>query len=306
MSLERKHRRANVDESDIEYFVRQRRLKLRKRGRLASPSQQEFFSTPTTLRRVTLPSTTPIKLQVRCSGALHKVSVTLCGAITFHNHTKGELSALRTLKVLGDETCGCLLVPERVRSGRWAKQNLPIAKTTQRTVELRKQLNYDFRPDTSVYKPPTKADRFARIETRIRRAASNAFYLVDSGALGGWCTGLNGYVCGVSDAAHPPGVRIVSRESYYTGGRGWTQDKGRLIISLPLAWVLQISSRTHIIEGHVCTKFVKLPGMPHGYAELWVRTGVATMEKQEHPVTRGVDGVWRIDSAMSYEWLNAR
>lgn len=50
-----------------------------------------------------------ITFRVRCSGALHRISVTNRGKIVLHNHDKENLEGLEALRLLGGQPCKCLL-----------------------------------------------------------------------------------------------------------------------------------------------------------------------------------------------------
>lgn len=52
---------------------------------------------------------------VRCSGAIHHVRWTQRGRVTLLSHQKEELAALKTLAALGDSTCACLNVLQRLK-----------------------------------------------------------------------------------------------------------------------------------------------------------------------------------------------
>lgn len=47
-------------------------------------------------------------VKVRCSGKLHEVALHIRGRIVLLAHDKSEVNALRTLRALGDTSCGCL------------------------------------------------------------------------------------------------------------------------------------------------------------------------------------------------------
>ena len=52
------------------------------------------------------------KINVRCSGKLHQISLTTNGALVLHSHTKAERNAENVLVALGGQVCRCVQILE--------------------------------------------------------------------------------------------------------------------------------------------------------------------------------------------------
>jgi hypothetical protein len=54
-------------------------------------------------------------VRIRCSGKLHEVAWHERGRVQLLDHPKSDILALRTLQKLGDTTCGCLSLVDKIR-----------------------------------------------------------------------------------------------------------------------------------------------------------------------------------------------
>ena len=272
-TLETRNRRANVTDETKRYYIRQRKLNLWRAGKLPPVQQQEFLLTKYDVRPEVIPALKPVEMQVRCSGTLHRCTVTPCGRIKFHAHTQKELAALRTLAALGDKTCGCLTLIDRVRTSElWRGPQAVFIKTVQRTRPMRTAVQDQFRPDfESERKPRTVQQRKHRIENDIMNALGDFARDIERGR--------------IEDADHPAGVTVESPTQKYEVGSGW-KDSGDMMMTMvvPKSWVLRVKERpqTRHVDGWLCIGFRSLNGL--GYAKLCVRVGKKRFEVQEHAV----------------------
>lgn len=297
MALERLNRKALVSEESKRYYIRQRKLNLWRAGKLPPVQQQEFLPSKHPIRAEVIPALVPLKMRVRCSGALHDVTVTTCGRITFHSHTKQDLGALRTLRALGDETCGCLDLIKRVREGQfWRGKNSVITKTTQRTRAMRNEVQVSLRPEPQ-HEDRSKEARLRRVTFRIVREATRLLQRqqyedVQSDARR----------FGIADANHPAGVyiRVPQRWDEFKGWR--ERGAAELLVVLPLDWILRLADRpqTGVIEGAFVFG-MRFTSKVHGIATVAVRTGLTTFEMQQREVQRTAGNPWKFMSPLN-EW----
>jgi hypothetical protein len=287
-TLETRIRQADVSVLTKRYYSRQRKLNQWRAGKLPALLQQEYANRRgiDTLSTSTIRSTPPVRVKVRCSGTLHTCTVTPCGRITFHGHTREELRALRTMRALGDQTCGCLGLIDRVLTSEfWRGDAAVLLKTTQRTKPMRNAVQDSFRPSTM--RPLDAKWRARRVRDRIMdglRGTARSIERKDVGD-GMYDDITTDVIFGIADATHAPGIKVHAAGERYDTARGWlAAGDVVLTIVVPLTWLLRVDDDpvTTLIAGCVCFGFRRAGDC--GVATLAVRTSRSTFEMQEHDV----------------------
>jgi hypothetical protein len=305
VALERLNRKAIVSEESMKYYRRQRALRRwrasgspsidpKDDGLLKPPQPLWFLAAQFKLKSPS--DIKPVKLRVRCSGTLHDVTVMPCGRITFHGHTKQDLGALRTLRSLGDETCGCLNLIKRVReSPMWRGKDAIIIKSTQQTRVLRNATQHSLRPGP-MQEDRSKVARLHRIQSRVLNEASrlsrNQYEDV----------GRDDRRFGIADENHPAGVWVRVPQRFEVG-KGWSErGKPELLVVLPLQWSLRLADRPQ--TGVIAGAFVfgmRFRTKTGGIARVAVRTGLTTFEFQHREVERTAGNPWKFTEPLN-EW----
>jgi len=185
----------------------------------------------------------PALLRVRCEGKIHTLAWQPRGRITMLNHAPKEARALRTMKALGDETCGCLKAMLMVRAdGRIWGEWRPLVRDVQAV-----------RAERGEEKPPDEPPARVALENRLQALDDLRRRVIRdlSGAAAVYLP--TGVSVGLSCPEARPGITSYARHSFSVNGR-WRDFALHVTIVVNLTWARLVSAGLHVVEEMVAVE----------------------------------------------------
>lgn len=184
---------------------------------------------------------TPALLRVRCEGKIHTLAWHYRGRVSLLSHSAKEVRALRTMKALGDETCGCLKVMSMVKGeGRiWGEWRALVRDAEE---VRRERANASPRLSTPLDLEQRKTFTIGVAVEMLRKAVTVA-YRTNEYRVG--CRLRVG--CGVAQKEIRPGIESFTGHEFGNAGR-WEGFVVHATIAVPLMWLLMARAGLHHIE----------------------------------------------------------